>query len=565
MLKMTKIIVRNIINRKLAFRTFTLIYLMLFIFDIPACYSSQTSIYVAPPTITATVGQTFVISINVSEVVGLYGWEFKLKWNSTVLDALNVTEGEFLKSSHDTFFQPIINNTLGCILVDCTLLGDIPGVNGSGILTLVEFRVERVGESILDLYDTKLVNSDVESIPHQSMDGYFQSLGKWETAFIDSGRYPIIDFAIYHQELYATSGDNLYVYNGNIWTAINAPIYVLSLEPYEDKLILGGKGGLYSYNGTNFTLIFPVSNYIKPLGVYNNTLYAGTVLDNTPTLHYCNGSAENPDSWYTDTDFSTTLNFSGPFGSIDSFAVYNNNMYVTSGARVCSYNGTDWSIAETHSDVYAFLGTKVYNSKLYLATRDASSRCPLYEGGSGFCGRVIEFDGANWETIFDHDYWIFSLETYNGKLYAGTANKIFTYNGTHWETSFRSEEGAYYAISLMTYDGRIYAGMGNGYIFTDPSCKTINAETIVIPEFPSTIVLLLTLVFAVSAVVMGRTSKNTRERSNCQTNMGLLSPYLVGFLFTLQPTTFSSMHVFEGIVAQCRVPLRVKGSIASAS
>jgi hypothetical protein len=131
--------------------------------------------YVNPSTITATAGETFIINVNISEVIDLYGWEFKLKWNSSVLDALNVTEGEFLNSSGDTYFQSIINNTLGCILVDCTLIGAIPGVNGSGRLASVEFRVEEAEESILDLNDTKLVNSSVESITHQTLDGNFTS------------------------------------------------------------------------------------------------------------------------------------------------------------------------------------------------------------------------------------------------------------------------------------------------------------------------------------------------------------------------------------------------------
>jgi hypothetical protein len=171
---------------------------------------------------------------------------------------------------------------------------------------------------------------------------------------------------------------------------------------------------------------------------------------------------------------------------------------------VYSYNGTNWNITKTYDDVYAYLDMKVYNGKLYLATKDQAWRKPSYQGYSGFSGRVIEFDGNNWTTIFDHDYWIFSLETYDGKLYAGTANTIFAYNGTHWETSFSSEEGVYYAISLITYESKIYAGMGNGYIFADPASEEVNSETIVVPEFPSTILLLLALVFTTFAVIIGK-------------------------------------------------------------
>jgi hypothetical protein len=120
---------------------------------------------------TVTVGQTFSVNVETSDVVDLYGWEFTLKWNPTFLDVLNVTEGEFLKSGGDTFFWPITNNTDGCILADCTLTGNISGVNGSGTLAIVEFKAEGAGQSILDLYDTKLVNSLEQPIDHTANDG----------------------------------------------------------------------------------------------------------------------------------------------------------------------------------------------------------------------------------------------------------------------------------------------------------------------------------------------------------------------------------------------------------
>jgi hypothetical protein len=134
----------------------------------------------------------------------------------------------------------------------------------------------------------------------------------------------------------------------------------------------------------------------------------------------------------------------------------------------------------------------------------------MYLGGSGFSGRVIEFDGENWITAFDHDYWIYSLEEYDGKLYAGTANKILTYNGTSWETSFSATEGAYYAISMINYDGKIYAGMGNGYMFADPAPLKAEHETIVVPEFPSTTI--LAVFTTVTMLAAALTKKNPTKR-----------------------------------------------------
>jgi len=138
--------------------------------------ASTATISVNPPTSTAAVGQTFMIDINVSDVVDLYGWEFKLGWNSTLLDAVNVTEGAFLKQGGDTFFASKINNTAGYMLVDCTLLGNVSGVSGNGILATIEFYVEERGECTLDLYDTTLINSTEQSITHTTVDGNFVAI-----------------------------------------------------------------------------------------------------------------------------------------------------------------------------------------------------------------------------------------------------------------------------------------------------------------------------------------------------------------------------------------------------
>ncbi|MEM3578030.1 MAG: NosD domain-containing protein [Candidatus Bathyarchaeia archaeon] len=280
----------------------------------------------------------------------------------------------------------------------------------------------------------------------------------------------------------------------------------------ETSLVAGGLGGLYCYNGSSFEKIFSVPTYIKVLGVYNNTVYAGTLFDNPPKLYYCNGSVTNSTNWHIDSDFSAILEFSGVFGSIDSFGVCNNIMYVSSGGKLYSFNGTSWSIAASFDDVYAFLDMQWYNGKLYLATRDQAWRKPLYLGGTGFSGRIIEYNGTSWTTVFDNDYWIYSLEVYENKLYVGTANKIFAYNGTCWELSFNTAEDTYYILSLKIYDGIIYAGMGNGYLFADPTPMKKDIETITIPEFPSAVIVILPLFITFTVMVTILSNKKIRHK-----------------------------------------------------
>jgi len=135
--------------------------------------SLEASVYVDPSTTIVEVYQEFSVNISIANVTDLYGWEFKLRWNSTLLEALNVTEGNFLKSYNDTLFVINMNNTEGYVRAACTLIGSIPGVNGSGTLATVKFYVETSEGGILDLYDTKLVRSTEQPIEHATIDGYY--------------------------------------------------------------------------------------------------------------------------------------------------------------------------------------------------------------------------------------------------------------------------------------------------------------------------------------------------------------------------------------------------------
>ena len=133
--------------------------------------ASSTMLSISPQTISGTAGQDFTINVSVSKVTDLYGWQLKLRWNTTILDVVNAAEGTFLKSRGNTFFHQIINET-GYIVLDCTLLGDVLGVNGSGVLATIQFHVKESGNCDLDFYDTVLINSLEQPITHTVKDGH---------------------------------------------------------------------------------------------------------------------------------------------------------------------------------------------------------------------------------------------------------------------------------------------------------------------------------------------------------------------------------------------------------
>jgi len=100
--------------------------------------AGSATVAVSPPSITANVGQDFSIDINISSVSDLYGWEFYLGWNSSLLSFVSVSEGTFLQSGGNTFFSYYLNTTGEHVVVDCTLEGQI----GIGDLATVAANIQ---------------------------------------------------------------------------------------------------------------------------------------------------------------------------------------------------------------------------------------------------------------------------------------------------------------------------------------------------------------------------------------------------------------------------------------
>jgi hypothetical protein len=137
--------------------------------------TALTSIYVDPLSVEKTVGQSFTVNLSVSDVANLYAWEVKLAYDRTILEHVKTVQGSFLGSSDVTFFTYRVNDTSGYVLIDCTLLGNLLGVNGTGTVATVEFHVKQSGSCDLKLYDTKLLDPSEQTIEHSSSSGHFSS------------------------------------------------------------------------------------------------------------------------------------------------------------------------------------------------------------------------------------------------------------------------------------------------------------------------------------------------------------------------------------------------------
>lgn len=151
------------VDMLLAFLLSTIFLAFMFILPVS---SPITIVYIYPPKSELSVNKTFTVEVRISEAENIYGWEFKLKWNPNLLTLVEAVEGDFLKQRGDTFFAKKTNNTEGYIIVDCTLLGNISGVSGNGILATVKFYANMQGESILELRETTLIDTSENSVTH---------------------------------------------------------------------------------------------------------------------------------------------------------------------------------------------------------------------------------------------------------------------------------------------------------------------------------------------------------------------------------------------------------------
>ena len=100
------------------------------------------------------VGDTFTLDISAETVFDLAGWQFDIAFDPAVLEALNVSEGDFLKTDGgSTFFQGgNIDNAAGKITGLSAARLSAQGVNGTGTLLQVRFKAKSAGETEVALH-----------------------------------------------------------------------------------------------------------------------------------------------------------------------------------------------------------------------------------------------------------------------------------------------------------------------------------------------------------------------------------------------------------------------------
>ena len=112
-------------------------------------------------------GDTFSLNLNAENITDLAGWQTDFTFDPNVLEAVEVTEGDFLKSEGaDTFFQVgTIDNAAGKITGFSSTRIAEDGVTGTGTLLSVTFMAKAGGETQVTLENFEFGSITGEIIP----------------------------------------------------------------------------------------------------------------------------------------------------------------------------------------------------------------------------------------------------------------------------------------------------------------------------------------------------------------------------------------------------------------
>jgi hypothetical protein len=241
----------------------TLISMILsLILSLGIAFAAPTTLYVHPSSVTST-GE-FTIYIKVSDVTNLYGYEFKLGYDTVILDAINVGIGSFLNGPTYPVVQEI-NDPAGYVWVGVTSLNPAAPKSGSGTLATITFQVTGSGSCALNLYDTTLGDYDANPIGHVVNDGYFSSTESTCLGDLDgNGMINIFDVGISSAAFGSYCYENTCPSGYSCWDDYSKCNFDSRWDPVADifSSIIGegGKDGLIN--------IFDVATVASRFGLY---------------------------------------------------------------------------------------------------------------------------------------------------------------------------------------------------------------------------------------------------------------------------------------------------------
>jgi len=122
-----------------------------------------TTLHIDPANAYGLIDQEFTVNVSVSNVVDLFAFDFKVGYNTSLLNCMQIALGEFFSDCYIPI-KTEINDTIGRVWVVGSLTSASPSADGNMTLVALRFRCTGLGVCALDLYDTLLLDRSAQPI-----------------------------------------------------------------------------------------------------------------------------------------------------------------------------------------------------------------------------------------------------------------------------------------------------------------------------------------------------------------------------------------------------------------
>ncbi len=156
----------------------TIVWLIVLLFFVlttsPAAAQERARVYARP---VDAPDNTLVLDIFAENVTDLYGAEFRLTYDPTVVsvqdfkpeqEGIQIEPGTLLPADKGFVVANQVNETEGTVTFAMTLLNPAPPVTGGGPLARVTFNILQDTPSTIDVEHAKLVSVDLQTISSQT-------------------------------------------------------------------------------------------------------------------------------------------------------------------------------------------------------------------------------------------------------------------------------------------------------------------------------------------------------------------------------------------------------------
>ena len=148
-------------------------------------------------------GDIFTLNIRAENIFDMAGWQFDIAFDPAVLEAIDVSEGDFLKTDGNTLFQSgSIDNAAGTITGLSAIRLSTQGVSGTGTLLQVTFKAKSDGDTRLTLQNFEFGATTGDLIPAGPHKVRITVEGQLATGDVNrDGRVSILDLILVAQQL----------------------------------------------------------------------------------------------------------------------------------------------------------------------------------------------------------------------------------------------------------------------------------------------------------------------------------------------------------------------------